>query len=350
MQNSLFFKNVINADSIFESIGQLSDFAKTAIGCESISLFLIEEPGQITPTSYSVNMSTAVMEELQEVVIRTDYFAGEMEGTPFMLAQANGIVKACLLKSKLACLYGFHIQHGHAYGALLFAFQSPTLLSEEQLQLCKLSELHMEQSIRKIQFRKQVLKQQAYETLFNTLRVKDSFTVDHCYNVAFYSTLLGGRIGLSEAELERLKLGALLHDVGKIAIPDHILRKPDRLTEAEFNVIRQHPDYGYELLKDLPGVEHFLPMVRWHHERIDGRGYPDGLSGDEIPLLVRIVSLADAFDAMTSTRVYRNSLHVHEVREQLQTHAGKQFDDKLVPIFLRILDEQMYIRKDGIRS
>ena len=110
-----------------------------------------------------------------------------------------------------------------------------------------------------------------------------------------------------------MKLGALLHDIGKIAIPDHILMKPGRLSDEEFIVIRQHPVIGYELLKDLPDVEHLLPIVKWHHERMDGRGYPDNLQGEEIPLLVRIVSIADAFDAMTSTRVYRDSLHVHEV-------------------------------------
>lgn len=341
MQNSLFFKNVINSDSIFESIGQLSDIAKKTIGCEHISLFLMDEKLQGAPASYSVNISNAIMEQLQHIVIETQYFSRMSEGSRLSLHKVVGNIKDYLIQSKYQCVYGFHIKHGPSYGALLFSFPLEIELTEEQLHLCNLFKLHMEQLIKKIQFRRQVLKQKAYENLFNTLRVKDSFTVDHCYNVAFYSTLLGTKAGVSEVDLERLKLGALLHDIGKIAIPDHILMKPDRLSNEEFSVIRQHPVIGYELLKDLPDVEHLLPIVRWHHERMDGRGYPDNLIGEDIPLLVRIVSLADAFDAMTSTRVYRNSLHVHEVREQLLIHAGKQFDDKLVRIFLNIIDEQM---------
>lgn len=341
MQNSLFFKNVINSDSIFESIGQLNDIAKKSIGCEHISLFLMDEKHQITPASYSVNISTAVMEQLKYIVLQTQFFSQMPEGSRLSVYEADGMLRDYLLKSRYECIYGFHIKHGPSYGALLFSFPSDIQLKDDQLQLCNLIKLHMEQLIKKIQFRKQVLKQQAYESLFNTLRVKDSFTVDHCYNVAFYSTLLGAKAGVTETELETLKLGALLHDVGKLAIPDHILMKPGRLTDEEFNVIRQHPVIGFELLKELQDVEHLLPMVRWHHERMDGRGYPDQLSGSDIPYLVRIVSIADAFDAMTSTRVYRNSLHVHEVREQLLTHAGKQFDEKLVRIFLSIIDEQM---------
>ncbi|MDD9272153.1 HD-GYP domain-containing protein [Paenibacillus sp. GCM10023248] len=341
MQNSLFFKNVINSDSIFESIGQLNDIAKKSIGCEHISLFLMDDKYQLTPAAYSVNISTAVMEHLKYIVLQTQFFSLSPDGMRLSMDEASGTMKEHLLQSRYACIYGFHIKHGSSYGALLFSFPSNTMLKDEQLHLCNLIRLHMEQLIKKIQFRKQVLKQQAYESLFNTLRVKDSFTVDHCYNVAFYSTLLGAKAGVSEVELETLKLGALLHDIGKLAIPDHILMKPGRLSDDEFRVIRQHPVIGHELLKELPEVEHLLPMVRWHHERMDGRGYPDQLVGEDIPYLVRIVCIADAFDAMTSTRVYRNSLHVHEVREQLLIHAGKQFDEDLVRIFLSIIDEQM---------
>ncbi|TXK78406.1 HD-GYP domain-containing protein [Paenibacillus sp. N3.4] len=343
MQNSLFFKNVINSDSIFESIGQLSDIAKKTIGCEHISLFLIDEKHQNTPASYSVNISTAVMEQLQNIVVDIQYFANIPEGSSLSMHNASGNLRDYLKLTKYQSIYGFHIKHGPSYGALLFSFLSDVELSNEQLQMCTVIKLHMEQLIKKIQFRRQVLKQKTYENLFNTLRMKDSFTVDHCYNVAFYSSLLGARAGLNEVDIETLKLGALLHDIGKIAIPDHILMKPGRLTDEEFNVIRQHPVIGYKLLKDLPDVEveDLLPIVRWHHERMDGTGYPDQLHGKDIPLLVRIVSLADAFDAMTSTRVYRDSLHVHEVKEQLLIHAGKQFDENLVQIFLSIIDEQM---------
>src|SRR6202040_4466766 len=124
--------------------------------------------------------------------------------------------------------------------------------SEEHLQTCNLIRLQMEHLIEKIHFRKQILKQTVYENLFNTLRIKDGFTVNHSYNVSYYASLLGSKLGLSAAELNKLKIASLLHDIGKLATPEQILLNPDRLTEAEFEIIRQHPIMGYELLKHFP--------------------------------------------------------------------------------------------------
>jgi putative nucleotidyltransferase with HDIG domain len=199
----------------------------------------------------------------------------------------------------------------------------------------------MNQLVEKIQFRKQFIKQKTYENLFNTLRVKDILTVNHSYNVAFYSTLLGREAGLDHSELEQLKLGALLHDIGKITIPNSILLKPGGLTREEYRIIQQHPVMGYKLLEEYEELAPILPIVRWHHERMDGTGYPDRLSGGSIPFLVRVVSLADAFDAMTSNRVYQNSLTIDQVREQLLLNAGTQFDKDLVHLLLKILKEQI---------
>ncbi|GLX67976.1 HD-GYP domain-containing protein [Paenibacillus glycanilyticus] len=339
MQNSVFFKSVINSNSIFDSMGLLGHFLKESIGCEQICLVLMEDTQRQEPVAYSYNMLQVDSNQLQELAVQADFFERIPDGRP--LRQDDKIDGISIAETSFHTIYPFHIKRNATNGTLLLCFQSQRSLTSEELQICRINKLHMDQLIDKIYFRKQFLKEQSYESLFNTLRMKDSFTVDHCYNVAFYSSLLGERIGLNPSELELLKVAALLHDIGKLAIPDHILMKPGRLSDEEFDVIRQHPAIGYELLKDLPEVKEILPIVRWHHERVDGRGYPDGLHGNEIPFLVRIVSIADAFDAMTSTRVYRSSLHVDEVRKQLITNANTQFDEQLVKLFLDIIDEQM---------
>lgn len=323
-------------------MGLLGHFLKETIGCEQICLFLMEDSQRQEPAAYTFNMLQADTKQLQQLTVQADFFKRVPDGRP--LRQDDTIDGISLAGTSFYTIYPFHIKRKSTYGTLLLCFQSQRSLTPEELQICRINKLHMEQLIDKIYFRKQYLKEQSYESLFNTLRMKDSFTVDHCYNVAFYSLLLGEKLGLSSSELELLKVAALLHDIGKLAIPDHILMKPGRLTDEEFDVIRQHPAIGYELLKDLPEVKNILPIVRWHHERIDGKGYPDGLKGEEIPFLVRIVSLADAFDAMTSTRVYRSSLHVDEVRKQLVMNANTQFDEQLVKLFLAIIDEQMTMR------
>lgn len=341
MPYSLVFKRVIDSDSIFESIEHVGDFSKSSMDCEHLCLFLKDEHHRDTPASFAVNMDQAEVTQLHHVALKTQYFSANLERTLVNVEHDGEGIHELLPLTRFQSIYGFHIKQGHCYGTLIFCFPSHKTLTDDQLQMCKVMTMHMEQLMEKIQFRKYVLKQKPYENLFNALRMKDSLIVDHSYNVAFYSALLGAKLGMNEKGLEQLKLAALLHDIGKIAIPDSILLKPGGLTSEEFNVIRQHPIYGYELLKELPNAEYILPIVRWHHERIDGRGYPDALYGDSIPLWVRIVSIADAYDAMTTTRVYRDSLYAREVREELLQHAGIQFDRHLVRIFLDMIEEHM---------
>lgn len=341
MQNSVFFKSVINSDSILDSIGLLGQYLETLIGCQHICLLLPHDNGRNKLIPYSFKINQADLKLLQQMAIDTDLFSDMSSGMHLCITMSSAKPAIKLLSmTTFQSLYTFHLNRS-VYGAILLCFRSPVQLTDEQLHICQMVTMQMEQLIEKIYFRKQVLKQQSYENLVNTLRMKDGFTLNHCYNVAFYASLLGAKVGVDAEQLEQLKISALLHDIGKIAIPDSILLKPGRLTDDEFSVIKQHPAIGYELLKDLPDVQKILPVVRWHHERIDGSGYPDGLSGDDIPLLVRIVSLADAFDAMTSTRVYRHSLPVFEVRRQLEINGGKQFDGQLVQAFLQMLDDHM---------
>ncbi len=127
-----------------------------------------------------------------------------------------------------------------------------------------------------------------------------------------------------------------MHDIGKIGVPEAVLTKPGKLTEAEFDWIRKHPEIGYRILRDIPRVRDILPGVLYHHERFDGQGYPEGIAGDDIPLVARLISLADAFDAMSSTRTYRPTLSRPEVLQEILDCAGTQFDPELAPVFVKL--------------
>jgi putative nucleotidyltransferase with HDIG domain len=141
---------------------------------------------------------------------------------------------------------------------------------------------------------------------------------------------VGRQMGLPPDDIEVLRLGALLHDIGKIGISDHVLRKPGALTDEEFELIKEHPTLGARILRTAPFLAQHLPIVELHHERPDGRGYPYGLTGDEIPVLARIVHVADAFDAMTSARAYRPALDSGYATRELWRCAGTQFDAEVV--------------------
>jgi HD-GYP domain-containing protein (c-di-GMP phosphodiesterase class II) len=133
-----------------------------------------------------------------------------------------------------------------------------------------------------------------------------------------------------------MHIAGLVHDVGKIGVPEQLLCKPGELTEIEYAAIREHPRIGYRILRDIPRFEDILDGVLYHHERWDGAGYPDGIAGEDIPLVARLIALADAFDAMCSTRTYRSAMNCDQVLAELSSSAGGQFDPTLVPLFLEL--------------
>jgi len=170
-----------------------------------------------------------------------------------------------------------------------------------------------------------------------TVEARDAYTEGHCQRLAAYATALGRSIGLSEVELAALHRGAYLHDVGKIGIPDAILLKPSRLTDAEYAVVKQHPIIGERLCGDLRSLRLVRDIVRSHHERRDGSGYPMGLRGDEVPLLAEIVAIADSFDAMTTNRPYRAALSDEAAFAELRGDVSRgAFQHDLVERFLAL--------------
>jgi putative two-component system response regulator len=176
--------------------------------------------------------------------------------------------------------------------------------------------------------------------LANAVEAKDVLTERHCQRLATLSGLLAQRIELPIEDREAIVYGALLHDVGKIGVPEAILQKPGALTEAEWAVVRRHPEIGERICRPLALSERYTPIVRHHHERWDGAGYPDGLLGNAIPIGARIVTLADALDAMTQDRPYRRARSLDAALTEIRDGSGRQFDPGLVREFIAMVEDE----------
>ena len=187
--------------------------------------------------------------------------------------------------------------------------------------------------------------QATVNALAATLRIRDIETQSHSERVVRFSCLLGRELGLDQAQLKSLEYGSLLHDIGKIGIPDAILHKPGRLTTQEWTRMREHPLLGLNVLSGLAFLETASLVVVQHHERWDGRGYPYGLSGTEIDRNARIFAVADAYDAMITDRVYRAGRSLEQATEELRKRAGQQFDPEVVECFVGIPEREWELAK-----
>ena len=186
--------------------------------------------------------------------------------------------------------------------------------------------------------------EQAYldmvQTLRYTVEAKDTYTRGHSDRVSEYSVLIGEKLGLPEDQIKTLRIGGLFHDIGKIGIPDSILLKPGKLTDDEYSEIKNHPSIGAHILGSAKIFQDIIPIVKHHHEKYDGNGYPSKLEGEEIPYLARITAVADTFDAMTSRRSYRGPIDVEQVKEEIKRCEGTQFDPQIAEVFLDILNNE----------
>ncbi|HKY32705.1 MAG TPA: HD domain-containing phosphohydrolase [Candidatus Polarisedimenticolia bacterium] len=177
------------------------------------------------------------------------------------------------------------------------------------------------------------------QSLATALEAKDAYTAGHSERVGRWAVMIARRLGLSEAEIEEIGSVALLHDIGKIGMPERILNKPGPLTEAERDLVKTHPVTGAQILQPLKSFQHYIPIVRHHHEWFNGRGYPDQVGGGELPMTVWIAATADAFDAMTSNRPYRRMQTMEFAFQQLAGGMGTQFNPECVKAFMDLLKE-----------
>lgn len=177
---------------------------------------------------------------------------------------------------------------------------------------------------------------------------KDPYTRGHSERVSRMSMAIAQRLGLSDEECEKIRISALLHDVGKIGIDDSILKKPAALTEAEFEIMKQHPQKGYKIMSQIPAMKEFLPGMYMHHEMVNGEGYPQGLKGDEIPVMGKVVAVADTFDAMTTDRPYQRAMKFEDAVARIQYFVGTRYDEKVVAAFTEACAEGQ-IRPGSVR-
>ena len=190
---------------------------------------------------------------------------------------------------------------------------------------------------------------ESIETLRHTVDAKDPYTRGHSDRVSEISVLIGEKLGLSEQDLRTLRIGGLFHDIGKIGIPDSILLKDAKLSDDEYSQIKNHPTIGAHILQNASIFQDILPIVKHHHERYDGNGYPGRLKGNDIPYFARIAAVADTFDAMTSKRSYRDSLPLDIVKAEIEKCSGTQFDPEIAKVFLDILNND-YTKIEDIRK
>lgn len=272
--------------------------------------------------------------------------AGETPIAPASKSYENGTVKislsfignkSCLDTSNAVFSYklvnGFLDGKGHlvyislfsVFGVMFTVFAAlsiPTVLYE-----------------RKITERDKMIRE-SLSVFSNFVDAKDPYTRGHSERVAQYSKKIAEKLGLSEEECKQIYYTALLHDIGKCHIPDEILKKPSKLTSEEFDIVKSHTTKGAEMVRDFSSIPNIREGILYHHERYDGAGYPSGKKGDDIPLVGRIIAVADAYDAMNSTRVYRERLSDDKVISELIENSGKQFDPKIIEAFLEILKEK----------
>lgn len=231
-------------------------------------------------------------------------------------------------KTKISCNIQVVVSkdsYGDSYGVVLMASDAT---SEEKV---------MEQQL--LLEKTEHISDQLVHILSKTIEAKDQYTKGHSTRVAKYSVMIGERFGYSREALKQLEYAALLHDVGKIGVADAIINKPGRLTDDEFAEMKKHPIIGSEILSEISEIPDVAVGARWHHEKYDGTGYPDGMKGTDISQVSRIIAVADAYDAMTSNRSYRKCLDQEIVRGEIERGIGKQFDPEFAKIMLQIMDE-----------
>ena len=190
--------------------------------------------------------------------------------------------------------------------------------------------------------------EQALSTFANTIDAKDNYTEGHSRRVALFSREIARRMGFTYQQQEEIFYIAMMHDIGKIGIPDRILQKPTKLTDEEWEVMKQHPIYSGDILQEFTTIPTMSEAVRYHHEWFDGSGYPYQLKGYEIPLISRIISIADSFDTMNTKRVYRGPLETSEIIEQLQQNSGVQFDPDIVPFMIKMIEDGSVARLEAL--
>jgi HD-GYP domain-containing protein (c-di-GMP phosphodiesterase class II)/pSer/pThr/pTyr-binding forkhead associated (FHA) protein len=324
-----------------EVLQEVLNDAAAYFGARRGAVFLVDEPsGQFNVRSYTIRaggvapprppgktLAAVAYRSRQSLLFRDRTEATKHEAESAVRGELTSAICA-VLRVPERVLGVLHLDRG----------PEAEPFTEADLNLVDALSLVIAQALDRQQLveRHEALFVQTVTALAQAVEMRDEYTGNHTQRVTAYALLLAAEMGLEETERRRLRVATLLHDIGKIAIDDQILRKPGRLSDPEFTEMKTHVLRGWEIIQMIPGLAWALPVVRGHHERWDGRGYPDGLAGEDIPLTARVVAVADAFDAMTSDRPYRAGMPSARAFAELQAGAGTHFDPECVAAFIRV--------------
>lgn len=283
--------------------------------------------------AYSKSLARRCLERGESILCRHAQYDSELAGAVSIAEGAMASVLCVLLRTPRKRLGVLHLDRGPWQPAFTM----------DDLHLADALAASVSAGIESMQLLRQQrnLFLNTITALAQVVELRDEYTGGHTARVTSYSLLLGAQLGLDAEQMDWLRIGGPLHDIGKIGIDDAVLRKPGRLSDQEFEVMKQHTVRGAEIVERVPELRSVLPIVRSHHERWDGDGYPDRLCGDAIPYTARILAVADTFDAMTSDRPYRKGMSTDTALDEIGRQAGRQFDPKCVESFLAIRDELM---------
>lgn len=318
-------------------LNSLMDMVTEIISCEGAMLFLIDEktgePDVALKRNISRKNEAKINLQMKQKVIDWTLKKGKTIAMPDIDEDAADADKASFVLVPL-------IAHDKPIGLIDIISDTPEGdITTKDLSLLTILAKQAALAIENVKLYESMKKDKIniIRALSSTVDAKDHHTSGHSQKVSEYSLKIAEAMGMPERDLENIKYAALLHDIGKIGIPDEIIKKPTRLTPEEFEIVKKHPVIGARIIKEIESLSPMVPIIMHHHERFDGKGYPDGLKGEAIPVGARIVHVTDAYDTMVSARSYRDMLPSELAVSELRKNAGTQFDPKIVEIFITIL-------------
>jgi putative nucleotidyltransferase with HDIG domain len=318
-------------------LNSLMDMVSEIVSCEGAMLFLVDEktgePDLALKRNISKKNEAKINLQIKQKVIEWTLKKGKTIAMPDIDEESNDSESATFILVPL-------IAHDKPVGLIDIITDTPEGdITTKDLSLLTILAKQAGLSIENVKLYESMTKDKLsiIRALSSTVDAKDHHTAGHSIKVSDYSVKIAEALGLSERDIVDIKYAALLHDIGKIGIPDEIIKKPTKLTPEEFEIVKTHPQIGAKIIKEIESLSAMVPIILHHHERFDGKGYPDGLKGDAIPIGARIVHVTDAYDTMVSARAYRDMLPAELAVSELRKNAGNQFDPKIVEEFITIL-------------
>ena len=328
---------ITEAKTLERVLNSLLDLASEIINCEGSILFLIDDKTGEIDIAMKRNINRKIESKInlqsKKKVIDWAIKKGRTIALPDIEEDIEDSEKVTFVLVPL-------IAHDKPVGLIDIITDSPEgEITNRDLSLLTILAKQAALAIENVKLYESIKKDQIsiIRALASTVDAKDHYTLGHSQKVSEFSVLISEELGLSEREIEIVKYAGLLHDIGKIAMPDDIIKKPSRFNEQDFEIAKKHPVIGAKIIKEIESLAPMVPIVLYHHERFDGKGYPDGLRGEDIPLGARIVHVADAYDTMVSARAYRDMLPPELAISELRKNAGTQFDPKIVDAFITSL-------------